>query len=84
MHAKTDNPQPLGWGFFCHITALFPSFATDFEGVSLLCRNKGHVSHASREKMKKKLGMRPIFIVSLHRQSDKTSSERRKKRVIKK
>jgi hypothetical protein len=81
MHAKTDNPQPLGWGLlFCQITALFPSFATDFEGVSSLCRNRGRVSHASREKMKKKLGMRPIFIVSLQCQSETTSSERRKKK----
>ena len=39
------------------LKGFFPCFATDYEGGSLLCRNRGPVSHASEEKMKKKLGM---------------------------
>ena len=66
-----------------HLISLSPCFATDFRAVPLLCRKKTPLSHASRMKMKKKLGMSPIFIVSLHRQSDKTSSERHQKTAIK-
>ena len=62
----------------CLLVSLSPCFATDFAPLPRLCRKRGHVSHASRMKMKKKLGMSPIFIVSLHRDSENNKFNNKK------
>jgi len=58
-------------------------FATGYGAFLEFCRNMGLLSHAFEKKNTKKVGMSLKTIVSLHRQSEQTTSERQQKETDK-
>jgi hypothetical protein len=62
---------------------IYVPFATGYGAFFEFCRNMGLLSHAFEKKTVKKVGMSPKTIVSLHRQSEQTTSERQQKETDK-